>query len=107
MAFSEDKPAPQFSRAPHYMIPICAIGVLAGYWPDSTEKIVGLYLLAGVLAAALLRDADAEGRQPVWSLAYYSLVAAATLVLLDPVLTWFGVGPWDVVAAATRKIGFG
>jgi len=107
MAFLEEWPASQVSRAPHYLIPACAIGVLYAYWPESPERLAGMCLLAGAVAAELFRDLSGGDDHPFWSFAYYALVGTATVVLLDPVLGRFGFGAWQVVASVARQFGIG
>ena len=107
MAFLEEWSASPVSRTPHYLIPALAIGVLYSYWPESPERLAGMCLLSGAVLAELLRDARAGDSHPFWSFAYYALVAAATLILLDPVLGRYGIGGWQVVASLSRPFGSG
>jgi len=106
MPFVEDWPASQASRVPNYLIPVFAIGVLLAYWPASPERLAGLCLLGGALVAQLLRDVSPGERHPLWSFAYYALAAAATMVLLDPVLGRFGFGARQLMASVARHFGF-
>ena len=107
MAFLEEWSASQVSRAPYYLIPAMAVCVLFAYWPESPEKFAGMCLLGGALVTELVRAASRGNDHPVCSFAYYAMVGAATLVLLDPVLGKFGFGAWQVVASVTRHFGAG